>query len=751
MEINIMLVLRLLTVAHLLCWPLLFAKAQSALPTSTTDSLWAAWHNQKLNDTLRLGALETLAWEAYQYTSPDTALLICQMQFDLAKKIGNKKVMADALRTRGSVFNGNGDLEGAVKAFTECINLRRNLGDRSGEGKAHNNLGMAYHDHGYVSEAARHYEIALEIFRELGNKDHEAGALNNLGTFYFEQGNFPRAIEIFTRSLKLREESGQKKGMASCLTNIGNIYYWQNNFEKALSFYGRAATAAREAGDLRSVSNAIVNQGNIYADMGDRPRALAMIKQSMALDSALNDRQGLAMSLNSVGSIYADMGNLDSARVYFERSMTIREAINDRLGLGAVWVNMANYHLLRKEYQKGIDFGKKSLNVARELGNVGLQKDAAQILYENYNASGDHRLALEMYRLHRQMADSLENIESQQEVMRQQFQYDFDIKEAAAKAEQEKKDALAAEEAKRQQHERNALIVGLILALGLLAVGYNSYRIKRRDNATITAQKLEVERQKAVVDARNSDIMHSFDYARRLQEAVLPSPSALADAFPESLLIYLPRDVVSGDFYWVANNKDEVWLAVGDCTGHGVPGAMLSVMGLNSLNRCVTDLGLARPKDVLQQMTLDLLVAFEGSAQTVRDGMDMALCKINRKTLNLSYAGANSAAFIVRKGEAHILKPARRPVGHHEGNAPFTQEEFVVEKGDSIYLMSDGFQDQQGGPYGKKYLVKSLRNLLLTIAEKPMEEQRAILLHEFEHWRGSYHQTDDVCLMAARV
>jgi serine phosphatase RsbU (regulator of sigma subunit) len=539
--------------------------------------------------------------------------------------------------------------------------------------------------------------------------------------------------------------------MASCLTNIGNIYYWQNDLPKALEYYAKAVQAAREAGDTRSVSNGIGNQGNIYADMGDYPRGLAMLRQSMALDSAMNDRQGLAMSLNSVGSIYADMGKLDSARICFERSMAIREAINDRLGLGAVWNNMGNYHLLRKEYPKAIEYGNRAMAVAREVGNVGLQKDVANMLYETYAASGNHRMALEMFQLQRQMTDSLESVESQQEVMRQQFQYDFDKKEALLAAEQDKKDALAAEQLKRRQQERNGLIIGLVLMLGLAGLGFNSYRIKRRDNAIITAQKQEVERQKAVVDARNTDIMHSFEYARRLQEAVLPPSGGLAAAFPESFLIYLPRDVVSGDFHWTAQQSGATWLAVGDCTGHGVPGAMLSVMGLNSLNRCVNDMGLTRPKDVLQQMTLDLLVAFEGSAHTVRDGMDMALCRIDRHSMTLTYAGANSAALVVRSGEAHVLRPARRPVGHHEGDVAFAQEEFALIAGDRIYLMSDGYPDQQGGTQGKKYLTKRLRDLIVTLSEKSMHEQRDFLLHEFSRWKGDFDQTDDVCIVGVRV
>jgi len=343
-----------------------------------------------------------------------------------------------------------------------------------------------------------------------------------------------------------------------------------------------------------------------------------MLRQSMALDSIMNDRQGLAMSLNSIGSIYADMGKLDSARSCFERSMAIREAINDRLGLGAVWNNMGNYHRLRKEYPKAIEYGNRALAVAREVGNAGLQKDVANMLYETYAASGNHCMALEMFQLHRLMTDSLESIESQQSVMRQQFQYDFDKKEALLAAEQEKKDALAAEELKRKNQERNALFGGLVLMAELMGIGLNSYRIKRRDNAIITAQKQEVERQKAVVDARNTDIMHSFDYARRLQEAVLPPSNALAELFPDSFLMYMPRDVVSGDFHWTHRSGNIIWLAVGDCTGHGVPGAMLSVMGLNSLSRCVNDLGLTRPKDVLQQMTLDLMVMFVGSMWKLR-------------------------------------------------------------------------------------------------------------------------------------
>jgi ligand-binding sensor domain-containing protein/serine phosphatase RsbU (regulator of sigma subunit) len=296
------------------------------------------------------------------------------------------------------------------------------------------------------------------------------------------------------------------------------------------------------------------------------------------------------------------------------------------------------------------------------------------------------------------------------------------------------------------------LILLALIVYAAVALRTRSLRLRQRElEATVVERTAEVVREKREVERQNHEMLESINYARRLQEAVMPSTGALGNVLPESFLLYLPRDIVSGDFYWVGRSNGIVYLAVGDCTGHGVPGAMLSVIGLNSLSHCLNDMGLTRPKDVLMQMTLDLLLAFEGSAATVRDGMDIALCALDPVHMTLTYAGANNPLWVARGDEMIQLKADRRPVGFHDRELPFTQQELALLPGDCIYLFSDGFQDQMGGPDGKKFMTRKFRDLLHLHSPKPMQDQKKALLDAFTSWRGHESQTDDICVMGVRV
>ena len=312
-----------------------------------------------------------------------------------------------------------------------------------------------------------------------------------------------------------------------------------------------------------------------------------------------------------------------------------------------------------------------------------------------------------------------------------------------------------------------------VSVFGLLLLVYGSYRWRVRnlklrqkelelevDNATleirnqrdeIQEQKKEVEQKKEQVEAKNHEILESINYAKKLQTAVLPPAKVVKEFFRESFLLYLPRDIVSGDFYWMESKGDMSYFAVADSTGHGVPGAMLSVIGLNGLNRALNEQKLTNPKDILTSLSETVNRQFEKSDAMVRDGMDICLCSLNTKTNKLTFAGANNPVWIARNGEMIIMKGDRRAIGHDDLEREFTQQEIQLEKGDVIYLASDGYQDQLGGENYTKFMTATFRNKLLEISSKPLDEQRLTLISELDAWKGKIPQTDDICVMSVRV
>jgi serine phosphatase RsbU (regulator of sigma subunit) len=276
----------------------------------------------------------------------------------------------------------------------------------------------------------------------------------------------------------------------------------------------------------------------------------------------------------------------------------------------------------------------------------------------------------------------------------------------------------------------------------------------------------EINQQKELVEHQNKEILDSINYALRLQKAILPEKEHMDSALSESFVLFKPKDIVSGDFYWVSEKPDETLVAAVDCTGHGVPGALVSMVGSNNLDRCVGEFGLRKPSDILDKLKELVVSTFESSDDEVKDGMDISLISLEPQLIRgnkskLYYSGANNPLWIIRKGTPQPapgedgtifeIKADKQPIGKFDYGKPFTNHEIEVEKGDCVYIFTDGYADQFGGPLGKKFRYKTLKNLLLQIHQLPMPEQRTILDETFVKWKGELAQIDDVCVIGIRI
>lgn len=259
----------------------------------------------------------------------------------------------------------------------------------------------------------------------------------------------------------------------------------------------------------------------------------------------------------------------------------------------------------------------------------------------------------------------------------------------------------------------------------------------------------ETELQKAEIEEKNKEILDSMKYAKRIQSAILPSAKVVKEYLKASFVLYKPKDIVAGDFYWVENKGNKVLFAAADCTGHGVPGAMVSVVCNNGLNRSVREYGLTDPGEILDKTRELVIQEFEKSEEEVKDGMDIALGSIEGNVLQ--YAGANNPLWIIRGGEVLETKADKQPIGKFELHKAFTTHTVELQKGDAIYFFSDGYVDQFGGVKGKKFKSKAFKELLLSIQDKSMEDQKLVLDEQFENWRGRLEQIDDVCVIGVKI
>jgi len=395
----------------------------------------------------------------------------------------------------------------------------------------------------------------------------------------------------------------------------------------------------------------------------------------------------------------------------------------------------------------------EALEISKEIGSPDKIAHASHVLYFIYKKEKNATKALEMHEMYISMRDSVNSKETQKASAQQQAKYEYEKQKtiddaehdkqiAIENAEHEKSLAIEQEEKEKQRVITYATGGGLALVVVFLIFVFNRLKTTRKQKGVIESAHHELEE-------KNQEIMDSINYAKRIQSAILPPSKLVKEYLQESFILYKPKDVVAGDFYWMEHKEGKVLFAAADCTGHGVPGAMVSVICNNGLNRSVRENGLTNPGQILDKTREIVIQEFEKSEEEVKDGMDIALCSL--EGMKFEYAGAHNPLWIVRKGEIIETKANKQPIGKFDKQTGYTTHTFDLEAGDSIYIFSDGYVDQFGGEKGKKFKAKAFRNLLLSIQEKPMEEQKVIIDDAFEAWRGSLEQIDDVCVIGVRV
>jgi serine phosphatase RsbU (regulator of sigma subunit) len=302
---------------------------------------------------------------------------------------------------------------------------------------------------------------------------------------------------------------------------------------------------------------------------------------------------------------------------------------------------------------------------------------------------------------------------------------------------------LQAEAIQKQKIIIVAAGIALLLVIGLVYFIWVNYRNKQRANVLLKAQRDQIAYQK-------KHITDSIEYAERIQRAILPSMELFTDKL-EHFVLFKPRDIVSGDFYWFEEVDDGYVIIAADCTGHGVPGAFMSMLGVSLLNEIVVNKGVTRPDEILNQLRLRIVKALKQVKEgIVKDGMDMTVCLLKPEKQTLLFSGANNPLYHIRKGMLESYKGDKMPVAIHERMEPFTLHEILLEKDDVFYMFSDGFADQFGGVNQKKFLAKNFRKLLLSLRDLPMMEQGSALDQAFEEYRGNVEQIDDVVVVGIR-
>lgn len=670
------------------------------------------------------------------------------------------KAYATCVNNRGYLYDMRGDYENALKYYKESLTLNKKANNDNGMGTNLLNIGAIFRVQGESSKALDIFNESLLLLTKGGDKSLISSALFNIGGVHHKQGRVEEAIKFYSESIKIREEINDRPGIAVSLNNLGHLFARQDNLTAALSYFKRSLEIYREINNTHGIAMSLSNIGTMSLNNRDSIQALKYYQESLILRTDINDEQGVASCLSNIGVIYFGKRDFNQALNHYIKSKLIYEKSKNMGGLADILIKIAKVYHKKGDLVKAESIGVKSLEIGQKIGYISKIKKAAKFLSKTYEKQNNGMKALEMHKLYIQMSDSINNVETQKATIKQATKYEYEKKKVIDDKENEKKIAVEKEKQKRQFAVLVVVIIAAALVIILLFVIYRRLRITRKQKLVIEEQKEEVETQrdqiegqKNLIEEKHDEIQESIAYAKRIQEAILPPTSLLNQYLSNNFVYYQPKDIVAGDFYWLEAHDELVFFAAADCTGHGVPGAMVSVVCHNALNRAVREFGLRDTGKILDMVRELVLITFEKSEEQMKDGMDICLCAWNKSKNSLQFSGANNPLYLIKNNKLETIKGTKQPIGHVDKIVPFEAHTIDLKDIHSIYLTTDGYADQFGGSKNKKFSYKQLRELLVENHSKPTEEQNSILKDKLNNWieQGDDEQIDDICMIGVKI
>lgn len=703
--------------------------------------------------------------------------------FYLVDNLDLKKIPLSELRIVDSVLN----LYHESKEDTAKLGLINHLIETCRDDKVWTAYNQYMHDYAIKllnNSAARRN---IESFKRISN--YLSLAINNNGVLSYYQGKMDEALFHFHKSIDISEKAHFDVGLCESYNNIGGIYYSQKDFETALFYFNKSIALNDKSISQISHAKALSNIGTIYANLEELDSAEFYFNKCLRIYTYENDKSGIASCYYKIAGLQSKYGNFELADSFLLQSIRINQEIKDDRMIINAYQLLGKMHFEQNNLSLAKTYAQRSFKLANDIGYPEGLKEAAYTLHHIYQRENNFKDALDMLELYINMKDSILSDKVKEDIKNRQLTYDYEKRALADSLKYAKKNMynlqeIAKKDAKIKQDSiiRTLLIIGFLLMIVFIIFIYIALKKIRFANQKIAVQKKNVENQRdllnkqyvltetqsSLLQSKNREILDSINYAKRLQEAILPSDAMLQENLKDGFILYKPKDIVAGDFYWVDKKEDFTYFAVADCTGHGVPGAIVSVVCLNALNSVMLQYELPKPNEILDAVTGIITKVFERGKHQINDGMDIGLCAWNRKTNMLYFSGAYNPLWIVSSRNQldaptllvsnetdnlflHEITGTRQPVGHYHDSIPFELHQVQLQKGDCLYLITDGYPDQFGGEKGKKLKYKQLKSLILESMSLDMDDQGKILEEVYVNWMGDLEQIDDVCIMGIRI
>lgn len=778
------------------------------------DSLFSVIKNHK-PDTNTLKILIKIADE-YENISTDSAVkynLLCVYYSDvvyynskfLTEKNTAFRIKGTALRNLGIINTIRSDIDKALEFYFHSLRTYSIINDNKGKAAMFRYIGIAYYYKGSYDIALKYYKYALNFAIATLDTLQLSNIYSNIGIIYHRQGEYEKAMDFYIKQMKLLEHTQDQKGLSACYINLGNLYKDQMNFKEALRYYNLAIPIKEKLEDKQGIANIISNIGNVYYKLRDFRKAENNYLKALSIYEGLNDKQGQSTCYANLGALYSDFKKYKKALEYYLKSDKIDHEIGDQIGnlynIGGIafsYVILSDStpnHALKMQYaQKALEYAQKLEVLSLKMKMKSERQEAYNFQYRAYNKLGKYKEAIKYAEKSMDLNDSLISEHSAQILAEMQTKYETEKKQLQIeKLNKENELKQSKLEKSELLQKRQKTIIYFILAIFFIVLVFSfslsklylqlkkshallkqqkqEIELKNEElkaaNEEIRIQKEEIETQRDIVVAQkeeieiiNKKLTDSIEYASNIQQAVLPEPNYAMDHLKELFdlfILFKPKDIVSGDFYWFTNVGNIHVFTVADCTGHGVPGAFMSMLGISLLNEIVRKKEVTTASQVLEELRKGIIHALhqKGKQGEQKDGMDIAFIAIDSQKHELQYAGANSSLYLIRNAEIQKISGDKMPVAIYERMKSFTNNVIEIHQDDLLYLSSDGIKDQFGGPHGKKFLAKQVENVLINHASESMSIQKEALNKAINDWRvvdgNAYEQTDDITVMGIKI
>lgn len=676
------------------------------------------------------------------YHYPDSALVVAEQQRALSIKLDSKNGLGRALNQIGLVYDLGGEFAQANEYYNHALKVFVDSKDSAGIGQSYLNLGIINYLVSDYEEANKYYHEAMAIGEAILDTNLISNTCNNVGLIMKDLGKNRAALKYFYRSLDIDLARDNKEGAGTSYNNIGIAYKLLFKYDSALIFFDKA----------------------------------------LLIRTELDDQDGVAKAKGNIGRVYDATEDLTKAILYMREALEIEIKIGDKNGEAGSYLNLGEVYIKRKEYNTAEMYLLKGLLMAENISRIEFQAAACNSLAILYKATGAYKKSIEYSEKTTALKDSIMSSDAAARILEIEGKYDFERKNkeieilktetALSQAEIEKNKATREREivAEKAKNQRRSFVLYSVIAISFIMLVAGVFLV--RQNRIRKATNLVLAEQKEMLNERNKDITDSITYAQRIQNAILKQDSQLSQHLPPHFILFKPKDIVSGDFYWSYKTDDAVFIAAADCTGHGVPGAFMSLLGITFLNDILVRNPKYSPAQILESLReriikeLDQKEGIGGS----RDGMDISMIKLNKDLSEAEWAGANNPLWIVAKTPAFKenaelgyklvehnevciseIRPDKQAISYFSTMLPFTNHKIDLRKGDLIVLFSDGYADQFGGARGKKLKYTPFKKLIAENYSKTLDYQKEQLDTLFEEWRGDFVQIDDVCVLGIEV